>query len=281
MPRSVAPLGGRRAHKPGRLPLAPSSARSVYAVLRSLMRAAVEDRLIASTPCARVALAPVGHQTLTIPSAADVAALAGALPARYAAVPYVAAGLGLRPGEVFGLEVGDVDFLRRSVTVARQLDEARKVGPLKTASSSRTVPLPTVVGDVLAAHLAGEDRRDGLVFADETGRPVLRNSFAAAWRPAVVRAGIGGGLRLDDLRHAYASALIQAGESVKVVQARLGHASAMVTLDVYGHLWPDSDDRTRAAVDAFLSPARQDDLTAVVPYGTTDRPWHDRQGGLT
>jgi integrase len=61
------------------------------------------------------------------------------------------------------------------------------------------------------------------------------------------------GVRLHDLRHAYASALIDAGESVKVIQERLGHASAVMTVDVYGHLWPASDDRTRTAVDAFLT----------------------------
>ena len=202
------------------------------------MKAAAEDRLIASSPCVRVALAPTAHKVLDIPSAADVAALAAALPPRYAAVPYLAAGLGLRAGEVFGLDVADVDFLRRSVTVARQLDEKRGLGPLKTSSSYRTVPLPAVVADVLAAHLAGEKRRDGLVFLDAEGRPVLRNTFLKTWRAAVSRAGVDGSLSLHDLRHAYASALIVAGESVKVIQARMGHASAMVTLDVYGHLCP-------------------------------------------
>lgn len=47
--------------------------------------------------------------------------------------------------------------------------------------------------------------------------------------------------------------LIRHGESVKVVQSRLGHASAKETLDTHGHLWPDSDDRTRHAVDLVLS----------------------------
>lgn len=49
--------------------------------------------------------------------------------------------------------------------------------------------------------------------------------------------------------------LIRHGESVKVVQARLGHASAAETLDTYSHLWPDSEDRTRQAVDSVLGSA--------------------------
>jgi len=94
------------------------------------------------------------------------------------------------------------------------------------------------------------------MFADAAGLPVKRNTFGKTWRAAVDDAGLEKGLRLHDLRHAYASALIAAGESVKVIQSRMGHASAMVTLDVYGHMVPDSDDRTRAAVDAYLgSPA--------------------------
>lgn len=57
---------------------------------------------------------------------------------------------------------------------------------------------------------------------------------------------------MHSLRHFYASLLIRHGESVKVVQPRLGHATATETLDTYSHLWPDSEDRTRDAVDAVL-----------------------------
>ena len=52
-------------------------------------------------------------------------------------------------------------------------------------------------------------------------------------------------IRFHELRHYYASLLIRHGESVKTVQARLGHASASETLDTYSHLWPDNDERTR------------------------------------
>ncbi len=62
------------------------------------------------------------------------------------------------------------------------------------------------------------------------------------------------------LRHYYASLLIRYGESVKTAQARLGHATAAETLDTYSHLWADSDDRTREAVDAALTVAPADYL---------------------
>ena len=71
------------------------------------------------------------------------------------------------------------------------------------------------------------------------------------FRNATKKAGLEG-VSFRDLRHHYASLLIHGGESVKAVQARLGHSSASITLDVYSHLWPDSEDRTRHAVDAAL-----------------------------
>lgn len=75
--------------------------RVVYSVLTGLMRAAVLDRVIVSSPCVRVALPTIPRQTLEIPSAADVGALSAALPVHLAVVPYLAAGHGLRPGKGF------------------------------------------------------------------------------------------------------------------------------------------------------------------------------------
>jgi integrase len=66
-------------------------------------------------------------------------------------------------------------------------------------------------------------------------------------------AGLPPNFRYHDLRHYFASMLIASGADVKVVQARLRHASAKTPIDVYGHLWPDSDDSTRAAVEAVFA----------------------------
>ena len=94
-----------------------------------------------------------------------------------------------------------------------------------------------------------------LVFTTADGKPVRRSSFAAAFAKAVKAAGAPPNTTYHDLRHFYASLLIRHGESVKVVQRRLGHATAAETLDTYSHLWPDSEDLTRAAVDSVLRAA--------------------------
>ena len=65
--------------------------------------------------------------------------------------------------------------------------------------------------------------------------------------------GLPQGFRYHDLRHSFASLLIASGSDVKTVQARVRHASAKTTLDCYGHLWPDRNESTRAAVDAVLA----------------------------
>jgi integrase len=61
------------------------------------------------------------------------------------------------------------------------------------------------------------------------------------------------GVTQHDLRHFFASALIRSGLNVKVVAERLGHANAMMTLNVYAHLWPDDGDRSRQAVEDALA----------------------------
>ena len=64
--------------------------------------------------------------------------------------------------------------------------------------------------------------------------------------------GLPEGFRFHD-RHYYASLLISSGLDVKVVQARLRHAPAKTTLDTYGHLWPDSEETTRAVISGVIT----------------------------
>ena len=82
---------------------------------------------------------------------------------------------------------------------------------------------------------------------------VDHNRFSKAWRAARGAVGIEG-MRYHHLRHYFASSLISAGCSIKAVQTSLGHASAAVTLDTYGHLFPGDEDRIRAAVERAFWP---------------------------
>ena len=240
--------------------LAPGTVETVYRLAATILKAAVEDGLLAKSPCpARIALPRPGGRKVDPMSVDDVWAMAEAVPERYRAAVVAAAGLGLRQGELFGLTVDRVSWLGRTVKVDRQLVSAvgslPTFGPVKTEASNRTVPAPTAVLEALTVHLRQHgEGPGGLIFTTAQGAAVRRSLAAATWRAAATRAGLEETTGWHELRHFYASALIAAGQSVKVVQSRLGHKSAMETLDTYGHLWPDSEESTRAAVDAVLRP---------------------------
>jgi len=136
------------------LRLGPGSVRNVFEVLGRVLSAAVDDRVIASSPCQRISLPTETRLEVVPPTAEQVKALAEAISPRYRAAVVTLAGSGLRIGELLGLRKGDVDFLRRSVRVERQRRQNGSLGPPKTARSVRIVPLGRVVTDELAAHLA-------------------------------------------------------------------------------------------------------------------------------
>jgi len=236
--------------------LAPTTVAVVYQYLSMIFSSAVEDRLIASSPCSRISL-PKREQSKVVPYSTDaVLRLFDAVPARYRSLVVLTAGTGLRQGEVFGLTAEHVDFLRRVLHVEQQLIAVggrTYLGPPKSESSRRSIPMPSAVVESLAQHMAAfPTGPEGLIFTKRDGGPINRGSFSREWVPAVAAAGLPRGSRFHGLRHYYASLLIRFGESVKVVQARLGHATAAETLNTYAHLWPDSEDRTRQAVDAVL-----------------------------
>ncbi|MHB1536727.1 MAG: site-specific integrase [Acidimicrobiales bacterium] len=194
----------------------------------------------------------------------QVLALAAAVPRRYRAVVLSGAGLGLRPGELFGLAMDRLEFLKRVVRVDQQLVRVRTkgvmLGPLKTSASYRSIPLPEVVGQAIAAHLQEWPSHPelGLIFTNERGGAIQQYPFGVMFEKACAKAGLPEWATPHDLRHFYASTLIRSGASIKVVQTRLGHASAKVTLDVYGHLFRDEDDRTRQAIESALSPTNDE-----------------------
>lgn len=109
---------------------------------------------------------------------------------------------------------------------------------------------------MLEDHLArySEPAPDGLVFpAPEGGYLRLENFHKRAWNPAIAAAGVAP-LRLHDLRHTCASLAIAAGADVKVLQRMMGHASAALTLDRYGHLMPG---QARSVADRLDEMARR------------------------
>lgn len=257
--------------------LSPSEVTNICRTLGTVFKAAVADRLIAVSPCTGTKIPKASRKQVVPPTLAEVEALTAAVADRHRALVTLAAGTGVRQGEAWGLEVECIDFLRRTLLVRQQLltlpGEPVMIAPPKSEASCRTIPLPQVVVDALARHLAEYpavevrvldttaaqpvERLARLLFTTDAGRPHRRNDFSRyVWNPARTAARLTESLTFHGLRHFYASLLIRHNESVKVVQARLGHATAQETLNTYAHLWPDSEDCTREAVDSVMMASR-------------------------
>jgi integrase len=231
--------------------LAPASVRVITAHLRSLFNEAVRDGKVSASPVRHVRLPRDDRQPTRPPTVEQVRALLGALPVAHQSIGMVLTGTGMRQGEVLGLTVDRVDFVNRLVHVDRQLARDRSAGlfgPPKTRASMRTIP----VTESLLAKVEGHIGFHGLGVADllfhHNGQPLARRRVSSIWAPAAHAASLPPNTGMHCLRHFYASLLIRAGCSVKVVQARLGHATASETLDTYAHLWSDDDEQTRESL---------------------------------
>lgn len=255
--------------------LAETTVASFAGQLSGCMSMAVADGLILKSPCAKLSAGrgdsvhvvtpdevATAEQVLAMAEAAREgrrkSAKGGPIPQHptFARMIVVGAATGLRAGEISGLRIRSVDFLRRELVVSEQSTLTSEFGwrRLKTPASRRVIPLPKVAVDALAEELAANpcDDRSMPVFRTSRGTMWNSSAIATAFRSARDRCGLGKQVTWHSLRHFYASTLIFSGASVKTVQARLGHSSAATTLEIYTHLWPGEDERTRAAVDAVL-----------------------------
>jgi len=177
----------------------------------------------------------------------------------------VAGVLGLRWGEAVGLRIKDVDFLRRTVTVAQTVEEVkgqlRLVSEAKTRSSLRTMATPEFLIEALADHLTAyrpdtQGDPDALVFVGPRGGVLRRRFGERIFAPAVDRAGLDPSLTFHGLRHVAITAMVDAGVHPRVMQGRAGHANSKLTMELYAHV-PESADRQAAkALEEYYRPAR-------------------------
>jgi integrase len=234
---------------------------------------AVRDHLIGVSPCdGRIRLPRIDRDRRVLPTPDQVHRLGELLPTRLSAMVYLAAGCGLRLGEMLGMEVDDVDFDAGEVRVRRQLKVLTGRRPylsrVKTKTSARSIELPDVVAEALRRHIGGgvtpvmiDDDTDprrpvrrsaALLFVGVNGEPVNASTFCRTWTKARGAVGLPPRWGIHGLRHYYATLLIHAGASVKTVQLALGHSNPTITLNTYVHEWPEAIDRTRSLIDGVL-----------------------------
>lgn len=246
-----------------------------YSILAIMLRAAVKDRVIPVTPCTDIRRPRIDAKSALVPISTDtVLALRDELPERYRAFATIAAGTGMRRGEILGLTLDRIAFDFGTIRIDRQLARSSRVGspvwgPPKTESSTRTIPVADVVVDAIQGHVEKFGvHESGLLFTTDVGAFVGTSTIHAAWQRAAKK--VGTDATPHDLRHYFASVQIRGGQSIKVLQALLGHKSAVDTWDTYGHLMGDEDDRSRAVIDTALG-GQPRPATSAVTGGNSRR----------
>lgn len=221
---------------------AQSTAARALATLRSILDHAVADGRVAQNVAAAVR-PPRGRarregQALT---RSEVHALASACRGKYGDVVLVLALAGLRWGELAGLQVRDlVSVPGRGLRVQRAVLASHGGGRLyvDTVKTARSRTVPLVAELVPVVNLWIRDKRpDAWIFSAPEGGPLRESNWKRTVRWKTATAAIGApSLRVHDLRHTAASIWLAQGADPKVVQRVLGHATASMTMDLYGHL---------------------------------------------
>ncbi|HEY2532838.1 MAG TPA: tyrosine-type recombinase/integrase [Xanthobacteraceae bacterium] len=239
-------------------------ARKVLSTFRSIMKAAKCTHLTADVSIAASKRSEhkleVGRD---IPTTNEVGRLIKAADGRQRALLLVAALCGLRASELRGLRWADVDLRAGELRVTQRADRYNQIGAPKSVSSRRTLPLaPETISALKTWKLACPKGELGLAFPSIKGvvehHMVMLKTLAPAMKVAgVVDKDGKPKYGLHAFRHFFASWCInprsRGGRELpaKVVQALLGHSSIVMTLDIYGHLFPNADDRAELATASY------------------------------
>lgn len=267
---------------------AASTVTAAFLVLQGVLDLAVADEAIKRSPAkASIVQRPASRsEEIEVWSDSQVYGVIDSHPEPYRAIPIIAAGCGLRAGELFGLAAEDIDLEDMTLRVRRQVKRLGKdyVFALPKNDRERTVPLPEWVAATLRRHTAarkpqpyslpwerpdGKPRTHNLLFRWSDDRHIRqRNYDEQVWKPALAAAAILPAPAKDKrgrkhyvtdrkagmhaLRHYFASVLLADGVSIRDLADFLGHGDPAFTLRIYTHMLPTSHERARAAIDNRL-----------------------------
>ncbi len=231
----------------------PNMAAKCYRLLRTMMGTACADELIVRNPCMVKGAGVERCDERPVATIEQVWSAAAAVPEQHRCLILLAGFVGLRLGELLGLERRHVNLLHGTLTVAQQQQQLRG-GEIvltrpKTDAGVRTLALPSFLIAELDSHLAsyGAPGPNGRVFTGERGGPLYKQVVNKYWRRARVAAGLPVGFRLHDLRHTANTLTAASGASLRELMRRMGHASPAAALR-YQHATDDRDAALAAAL---------------------------------
>ena len=251
-----------------------STVKNVIVPLREIYNHAMEDGMVIANPAARIGkfnrkrnqekkIEPLTREELSI----LLETVEDRMP-HYSPLLLCAARTGMREGELIGLKGGDIDFNGRLIEVQRNVVRKRVTTPKngKTRRVDMSLQLTNTIERLLARRKAealkrGESLDDVMedwVFTTPQGTQLDPNNLRKrVFYRALAMAGLRR-VRFHDLRHTYASLLIQQGESLAYIRDQLGHHSIQITVDTYGHLVPGGNRQAVDKLDDVRTDRRQD-----------------------
>jgi integrase len=253
--------------------LGPRTIGHVHRVLHKALTVAVEWSLLSRNPAAIAKPPRVQAQEVEIITVEEAQKILQCLRGR-ALYPIIALALatGMRRGELLALRWGDLDLDAGRIQVERSLEQTKgglRFKEPKTKHGRRSIKIPPSVVTELKAHWAQQQAQrlrlglgraaDGdLVFPSWDGTTRSPNATTREWVRALAENKLPA-ISLHALRHTHASQLIAAGMDPVAISRRLGHASPTITLNVYGHLFGNSDDRAAEIIEAAFGKALTDE----------------------
>jgi integrase len=186
---------------------------------------------------------------------------------RLEALIHLAVISGMRQMELLGLKWSDLDWIKQTLKIERQLFKPNGTGVKfsapKTRYGKRSIALGKKTIEILRKHYeqqqadqrkAGEAWTEyGLIFTTQHGTPINARNLLRDYKKLLHSAGLPP-IRFHDLRHTAASILLNQGVPVIIVSRRLGHARASITLDIYGHLIPTMQNEVAEMIDDLVMP---------------------------
>ena len=250
-------------------PLAPASVAYVHRVLHRALGHAATWGVVGTNVAALVSPPPEPESEITILTEEQIGTVLRHLEGRTLR-PIISflLGTGARRGEALALRWKDVDLEKGTVRIERSIEQTKaglRIKAPKTKHGRRNVSIsPWLVAELKAHRMRQQERRlslgqgkaapDDLVFARWDGS--MRAPHGVSQKFAEAMKSLGIDCTLHGLRHTHVSQLIAAGLDVLTISRRIGHASPAITLNVYSHVFKDSDVRAAEIMEAAFTRMR-------------------------
>lgn len=244
----------------------------VHAVLHAALAKAIKYGHIGRNPAHGASLPRNTHSEMNVLDANQVTQfLIAAQDSRYEALYSLAIHTGMRQGELFGLKWTDLNWNHGELKVQRQVKLETGKGwtfaDPKTKRGRRTIKLGNEILKLLRTHKKNQDaqksimgsrwKENGLVFPSLAGTPSNPSNLRKEFLKVLDRAGLPR-IRFHDLRHTAASLMLSNGIPLNVVSNRLGHSQPSTTLDIYAHLFSETQVDAARIMDDLVTPIKLD-----------------------